>query len=315
LLPYKDWNKARNEIIALDRDFFKLKEELELSNEFIMQNECYIKEFLLKEGAEMSRIYYEYTPQKEAFRRIVQAELMGKFKELKYFDKDLEKEISYPVNEGQKKNWQSNGKICVKELEVLEMDDFYTTLRIGTLPHKTCLSYADGMHRDCILAGYDSNKKILLAKKHGEVVGRAVIRLTKGRFQDSEAIKKKELEFVDLMNKNESGINKEDGAENLVLFLETPYFAHISQAEEEKVMRMFVDYVTEKAGLLDAVSVLACSYSGAYEDGRYVRMGYYIYISKSKSGAQYLDSFSGQATSSTEGSYKQNTLLVLRDEL
>ncbi len=49
----------------------------------------------------MSWIYYNDTNNKEAFRRIVQAELMGKFKQLKYHHSDLEKEISYPISQEQ----------------------------------------------------------------------------------------------------------------------------------------------------------------------------------------------------------------------
>lgn len=312
---YSDWNQVREEIILADRDFWKLREYMNLSDEFVLQNESQIKKFLLAEGAEMTRIYYEYTPQKEAFRRIVQAELMGKLKELKYFGEDLEKEISYPINVAQRKNWQTNRKTRLKELEIHEADDFYTTLRVGLLPHRTCLSYLDGMHRDCVLAGYDSNKKILLAQKHGEVVGRAIIRLTKGRFHDSEHVQEKELEFADLLAEDATKQSENKNTEKLVLFLEVPYFAHISKEEEEHVKRLFVNFVTEKSSLLDAVPVLACEYSGCYEQEQYVRVGYYIYISKSKSGAQYLDSFSGEATASTEGSYKQNMLLVLKEAM
>lgn len=315
LQSYSDWQQAREEIILVDQDFWKLKEQLNLSDAFISQNESQIKQFLLSEGAEMSRIYYEYTSQKEAFRRIVQAELMGKSKELKYFGEDLEKEINYPINVAQRENWQSNRETRTKELEILETDDFYTTMRVGLLPHRTCLSYQDGMHRECVLAGFDSNKKILLAKKNGKVVGRAIIRLTKGRFHASEQVQDKELEFADLLAEGTSKQEKTESIEKLVLFLEVPYFAHINEEEQEKVQRLFVDFVTEKASLLDAVPVLACKYSGCYEKEQYVRVGYYIYISKSKSGAQYLDSFSGEATASTEGSYKQNMLLVLKEAM
>lgn len=312
---YPDWKQAREEIILVDRDFWKLREYMNLTDEFVLQNERHIKKFLLAEGAEMTRIYYEYTPQKEAFRRIVQAELMGKFKELKYFGDDLEKEISHPINAAQRENWKLNREMRRKEFEVREVDDFYTTLKVGLLPHRTCLSYKDGMHRDCVLAGYDSNKKILIAKKHGKIIGRAIIRLTKGRFHDSNHEPEKELEFVDLLTEGHPEQGSVKNNERLVLFLERPYFSHISLAEEEQVKSLFVDYVTEKASLLDAVPVLACVYAECYEKEQYVRMGYYIYISKSKSGAQYLDSLAGEATVTAEGSYKQNMLLILREAM
>ena len=96
----------------------------------------------------------------------------------------------------------------------------------------------------------------------------------------------------------------------MVLFLEKPYFAYISEEEQEIVKQLFVVLISEKAEELNAVAVLANAYyqSAMYEN--FVRQGYYLYISRSKSGVQYLDSLSGEAGTSTEGSYKVNTLLV-----
>ena len=309
---YESWVKAREDILILDQDFAKLREYLNLSDAFVEENRSYIQYFLLSEGAEMSRIYYEYTAQKEAFRRIVVAELMGKLQQVKYHEEDLEKEISYPISKSQKDAWQKNRQRIAEGMEINETDDFYSTLRIGTLPHRTCLSYLDGMHRDCVLAGFDSNKKMLLASKGGRVVGRAVIRLTKGSSISPEDQLRNEnkLEFADLLSKETEIQIEKDIAEDLVLFLEKPYFAYISEEEQEIVKQLFVELISEKAEELNAVAVLANAYyqSAMYEN--FVRQGYYLYISRSKSGVQYLDSLSGEAGTSTEGSYKVNTLLV-----
>lgn len=260
----------------------------------------------------MSRIYYEYTAQKEAFRRIVVAELMGKLQQVKYHEEDLEKEISYPISKSQKDAWQKNRQRIVDGMEISETDDFYSTLRIGTLPHRTCLSYLDGMHRDCVLAGFDSNKKMLLASKGGRVVGRAVMRLTKGSSISPEDQRRNEnkLEFADLLSKETEIQIDKNITEDLVLFLETPYFAYISEEEQEAVKQLFVELISEKAEELNAVAVLANAYYQSAMNKNFVRQGYYLYISRSKSGVQYLDSLSGEAGTSTEGSYKINTLLV-----
>ena len=37
--------------------------------------------------------------------------------------------------------------------------------QLGELPHSTCLSYRTGSLRECLLAAFDSNKKIVLVKK------------------------------------------------------------------------------------------------------------------------------------------------------
>ena len=265
----------------------------------------------------MSRIYYEYTPQKEAFRRILLAELMGKFQQVKYFEEDLKKEIEYSINHSQKEVWKENLKICTKEMEIIESDDFYSTLKIGTLPYETCLAYKNGMHRDCVLAGYDSNKKILLAKKGGFVVGRAVIRLTKGSCLSPEdrGIAEDKLEFADLLSVEERKPRECAKQENLVLFLEVPYFAHVTEEEQDALRKQFVALVTKKASSLNAVPVLANAYHHAFINEQYVRIGYYLYISRSKSGVQYLDSLSGSAETSTEGSYRKNILWVLKNSI
>lgn len=316
LQGYESWTKAREDILILDQDFAKLREYLNLSDEFVEENLPYIQHFLLSEGSQMSRIYYEYTAQKEAFRRIVTAELMGKLQQVKYHEEDLEKEISYPISNGQKDAWQKNRQRIAEGIEINETDDFYSTLRIGTLPHRTCLSYMDGMHRDCVLAGFDSNKKLLLAKKGGRVVGRAVIRLTKGSDISPEAQRWNEdkLEFADLLSKEKEIQPVKENIEDLVLFLEKPYFSHISEEEQEVVKQLFVELITEKAEDLEAVAVLACAYCQAFRDEQFVRQGYYLYISRSKSGVQYLDSLSGEAGTSTEGSYKINILLVQHEK-
>ena len=97
------------------------------------------------------------------------------------------------------------------------------------------MSYINGQYRECLLSAFDSNKKILYATLNGRVVGRAFLRLTKGRL---------------------TGADVPD------------------------------------------------------DDTGFTWTKYAVYISKSKAGAQYLDSLGGQAAVSAEGSYKANTFLV-----
>jgi len=168
--------KQRHRTQIIDRN------EMKFSDKFIAENRQGVLRFLLNEGAEMSRLFYDCTDREDAFRRIVQAELLGNFHTLKYFSDDLEKELSYPVDRNQQFLWQENTSCRAGSLTATEEDDFYTTLRLGELSKRTCLSYWGGMHMECLLSGYDSNKKILLARRGGEVLGRAVIQPTKGTF-------------------------------------------------------------------------------------------------------------------------------------
>lgn len=114
---------------------------------------------------------------------------------------------------------------------VEEVDDYYSTLRLGRLPYSTCLSYVDGQYRECLLSSFDSNKKILLAKKNGKVIGRAVIRLTKGRDYLRDDVDAPTLEFADLTKPPEKRYEDERPADQLTLFLERPYFKNANYSE------------------------------------------------------------------------------------
>ena len=313
---YNRWTEVQQKMLNNDDDWNYLVEKMGFSDEFVKENLNHIIHFLACEGAEMTRTYYDYTEKKDAFRRIVQAELMGQFHMLKYFKDDLQKEIDFPIKQIQQKCWESNVSRKSGDFQIIETDDFYTTLRLGTLPHHTCLAYYDGAHRDCLLSGYDSNKKILLAMRGGEVVARAVVRLTKGAFQMPRPERNKSsLEFVDLMANEDSSINPNKDVERLTLFLERPYFSGINETEAEKIKAAFVSLVQEKAKSMNAVSVLSLLYASEFIVEQYARVGFYLYISKSKGGAQYLDSLSGPAVSSKEGSYEKNLFLVIQDEV
>ena len=60
-----------------------------------------------------------------------------------------------------------------------------------------------------------------------------------------------------------------------------------------------------------ATPVLAICYEEQCAASDFVRMRYALYISKSKGGAQYLDSLDGQVKVSREGSFKAFPFLVL----
>lgn len=59
--------------------------------------------------------------------------------------------------------------------------------------------------------------------------------------------------------------------------------------------------------------ILGPDYSPSMEG--FARTRFDVFISKSKAGAQYLDSLDGEATTSVEGSYKTNSFLVKSDFL
>ena len=247
----------------------------------------------------------------EALRRIVQAELMGQFYKLKYFAGDLKQEIHYPIQEAREDVWKQNLSLTRLGLMAKEVDDFYHTIRMGELPHFTCLSCYQGSQRDCLLAAFDSNKKIILVYKDESVVARACLRLTKGSFQQPSTLN---FEFADL-SKEDVPTGSHAYSEKLVLFLEHIYTSGLKKSEETAAKEMVVALATQKAEELDAVAVLSNQYRGCYPSGRYVSAPIYIYISKSKNGRQYLDSLGGAAVTLAEEQYKQESFLVERAAL
>lgn len=169
------------------------------------------------------------------------------------------------------------------------------------------MSYMDGMYRACLLSAFDSNKKVLYVTSNGRIVARAFLRLTKGRLTASKS--SSDFTFVDL--EDIAGSREEDNRskESLVLFLERPYFGGINSEGEYKAEKLLVDLARRKANELRTMLVLSTDYRDSkLEDFTQTRFN--IFISKTKAGAQYLDSLDGKATVDTEGSYKANTFFI-----
>ena len=92
--------------------------------------------------------------------------------------------------------------------------------------------------------------------------------------------------------------------EYLTLFLERPYFKGISEEKEKEVVLAAVEMLLRKAKQLHAELVVSNSYKRfGLEEKKFIRAKYYMYISASKNGKQYLDSLGGMAEVSSEGSY------------
>ena len=306
---YDYLENIKDDIENFDSYWSKLKDIMNLSNDFIETNKESIREFLLNNGSELAYSYYTNCnkEQQESFKLIIKSELMGKFKTLKYHTDDLEKEIDYKLNKQQIFEWtENNSKIIEGKYDIAEYDDFYHTMILGEYPKHTCLSYKSGAYNKCLLACFDSNKKILYAKINDRIVARAMVRLTKGTFNNKES-NKKDLEFFDVESNAKSNIEKNN--EYLTMFLELSYVSGISDEEEIKVKKLFIKLLRDKAKRMDALLVLSSNYAREIDE-KFISTRYYVYISKSKSSAQYLDSLSGQATVSDEGGYKENTFLI-----
>lgn len=306
----RNWMQVRAAVLTMDQDWLDLKERFSITDEFVEQYKEAVTNFLLRGGSAMVRALYGYLQGDdkaiEALRRIVQAELMGQFYALKYFADDLQREIRYPISEVQEAAWKRNLTLERGPFAAEEADDFYFTMRLGELPHATCLSCWSGSQRDCLLAAFDSNKKMILIRKGEDIVARACIRLTKGAFQRPADF---DFSFADLAQEQPAG-KMGDSDEMLILFLERIYTSGLNDQDAETAMKMAVSLVTQKAAAIGAVAVLARRYLGCYERDQYVASQFYVYISKSKNGQQYLDSMGGAAVTSHKEQYTGAVFLV-----
>lgn len=308
---YNSLDEIKSDIENIDNCWKQLVDVMGISKDFIKENKETIKSFLLSNGAEIALTYYrqcENDKQRHSYKLIIKAQLMGEFYKLKYHTDDLQKEIDRNLSNIQVENWIKNTSITSGSIEVGEYDDFYNTMILGVEPQRTCLSYKDGMYNRCLLACFDSNKKIIYAKINGKIVARAMIRLTKGMYNygfNSNT----SLSFVDIENPNIEDQNTYNKEEYLTLFLERLYIAGVSSNEEENIKKLIISLLEEKAKCLNALLVLSRSYTDIVEKD-YLNTKYYMYISKSKAGSQYLDSLNGQATVTDEGEYKYNTFLI-----
>lgn len=303
-------SELKEQLILGDISWRLLKEKLAFSEEFIQENAARIGNFLFVGGAEIMETFLERQPSKiEEIRRLVTAELLGKFDELKYPSGDLMREIDFEVSEEAEKEWKIDRTFTSKNLVLKEETGLLPVMQIGEVPSYSCLSYRSGLNSDCLLSCFDSNKKFFFIRKNGQVVFRAMIRLTKGSYVGDRMRKK--IQFADLSG---AGKPKEEEGEESVLFLERYYEKNLTNEEMDQAVYLVFVAAKEKAKKLGARLVLSCYYQDDVKTKEYIKSNYYLYISKSKNGSQYLDSLYGEASVSDSGDYSSNIFLLENKE-
>ena len=303
-------SELKEKLILGDVSWRLLKEKLSFSEEFVQNNAARIGNFLFVGGAEIMETFLERQPSKiEEIRRLVTAELLGKFDELKYPSGDLMREIDFEVSEEAEKEWKIDRTFTSKNLVLKEETGLLPVMQIGEVPSYSCLSYRSGLNSDCLLSCFDSNKKFFFIRKNGQVVFRAMIRLTKGSYVGDRMRKK--IQFADLSG---AGKPKEEEGEESVLFLERYYEKNLTNEEMDQAVYLVFVAAKEKAKKLGARLVLSCYYQDDVKTKEYIKSNYYLYISKSKNGSQYLDSLYGEASVSASGDYSSNIFLLENKE-
>lgn len=299
-------------VVDYDEEWRSMADLFGYTKEFIADNKKRIIDFILRDGAHIIMAYYQTNEhKKDMLRRLVNAELLGRFKEMKYYRDDLVREIDYDITDGQKSTWMQNTQINAGELSIWEEDGLIPVMLMGEVPMYTCLSYISGVYNQCLLACHDSNKKILNMSYKGKIVLRAAIRLTKGTFHETEKkVDGPKLEFADLIaEKEKTDHDDHKKQEQLTLFVECAYIAGLPESMEKRACEMILKLMRQKAKNLSAQLVVSMSYQEYLKD-TLIPAYYSIYISKSKAGEQYLDSMGGSNGIQREGSYTREKYLV-----
>ena len=306
-----DFKTVADQMPEIDGRWKQLNGVLKIGEDFLLKNREGLKRFLCEGGAEIFSAFLSgaLDTEKEKARRLCTAEIAGRFWEVKYYKNDLEREIALELPKEAQQLWMKNMEMKKKQMRLWEEDRLLPVMQIGEVLGHTCLSYRDGEYKSCLLSCFDANKKVVFLSIHGTPVLRAIIRLTKGTFCRIRG-KLKGLQFADL-TKEDTQEKAENGAkEQLTLFLERPYFKGISEEKEKEAVWLVVEMLKKKAKQLQAELVLSDAYHGfALEEKQFIRAKYYMYISESKNGEQYLDSLGGMAGARQEGSYEKGYFL------
>lgn len=252
------------------------------------------EKFCISGNADITMTYYNQvnsSERRESVLKAAKAEIMGKMEEFKFYN--LQKEIE-TTNSDIFDMWKLNSTMKDREFEVCETYGFADTMLIGEQPTHTCMSYRDGMYKDCLLANFDANKKIIYVRRNQRIVARAIIRLTK--YSEQEYAK---LEFLDVA----SECRYEHDEEKLVIFIERLYTSHLNNGEIDKCKRLIVKMLKKKTADL-AIEVFACEeYNSLYPDLLKNMGKKNVFISHTKNDIQYMDSFGGERGKSAEAKY------------
>lgn len=241
--------ELKEKLIMRDISWGVLKEKLTFSEDFVKINATRIGEFIFAGGAEVMATYLKQQPsKKEEIRRLVVAELLGKFEKLKYPAGDLSREIDFAVSKEVELEWEKDLTYICGDLTLQEETRLLPIMQIGEIPTYSCISYRTGSNSHCLLSCFDSNKKFLFIQKNGQVVFRAMLRLTKGSYADD--MHRKKIQFADLSNLDET---KDEEGEELVLFLERYYEKNLSCEELDAAVNLAIETAKEKANKLEHI--------------------------------------------------------------
>lgn len=296
-------DKLKRHFCDHDPYVMEIKEFLNLEPEFYEKYKKETEAFFLR-NAEIALAYLHndtfkaHHMLKEKYRLILKAAVCGKLNALKFHDGDLNRETGTRLAPEIIREWETDRNMQLKNRQVFEDSSFEGIMAIGESPHHTCMSYINGLYAYCLLSYFDANKKVVYVKdQSGHVAARAVMRLTKAT--DMPSNKKEALSFVDVEADTDTAA-AEEKTEYPVLFLEHLYTGCQDKMRETLEQDM-IRFAAEKANAMHVKLVVANDYTSC-TDWKKERIG--IYITRSKSGYQYLDSFNGMHANGDDDHYE-----------
>lgn len=298
----------------LDKDdtVQKVKEELGLPDEFYREHEDTVWKFLASGNGSYVHSYMNVSSVRDAFKVVVKAAMCDQLNELRYTD--LDKECCMDISDRMYEHWTQDDVQTIDGYQIYEDTTFRGIMNLGAVPTRTCMNYANGMYRQCLLAYFDGNKKIIYVKQNDTVVARAVIRLTKTANQLVDQSKER-LSFTDVTDnhvvKNKTSV---PFIETPVVFLERCY-SGIQGKKRREIESAIIHFAMEKADKIGCGFLVSGEYLTTVETTNWHESLSLtlksVFITRSKAGEQYLDSFGG--VYSNKGGYSpENTYVTAK---
>lgn len=275
----------------------EILESLGLSEEFTRVNIDSILSFCASEDFSIVSAYLKNekinSSQIDGINLIAKSIIAGKYNNLKFVYEDIAKESGAEISIESFASWSRTDEMSIGRYTVRDASDFNTIMKMGVEPVKSCMNYVSGSYSRCLLSNFDTTKKMITIHKNGKYVGRAVLRLTKMSDND---IAQKSLKFLDV-DSEEDATEKAMKEEELIIFLEKAYTT-LDSCDFKEAYEIIVDLLKIKAKSLGAKLVVSNSYENYIEENDSCIMEHkYVYITASKNGQQYLDSFDGSTSS------------------
>lgn len=270
-------------------------DRMELSDDFKDKYKDNIIDFCLSENCSLVTAYYKNpvskSKQRNGIMLIGKSIIANKYEDLKFVKDDIKKEISVDISDESFNAWKRTDTLKNDVFKVEDSSDFNKIMKMGEIPVKTCMNYVNGMYSHCLLSNFDTSKKMLVIYKNGKYVGRAIIRLTV--MSDDNNSEESVLDFVDV-DKNYK--QNDNSSKELVLFLEKVYTT-LDYNDLRKCYPLIVELLKKKADKMEAKLAVSCTYSSVVNTDC-TAQNKYVFITASKNGAQYLDSFDGSTSNS-----------------